>query len=267
MTFDLGSSFATLVATWLGAYGAYRFNLKLAEKQQKDAEKAKLLKLFYDTNTLIKTFSYYYKNTNAEINNLTKSELEACTPITIKYANFKVEEYGFITELSPKLYETLTYVHHDINYVYEQQDILDQFFCQKVKIDVCLIKLEHIKVSTIKLLAKLYVSLININNILAKHYGCKNLIKDEAVNSYIRARKIIERTLKEYQEIISDSETGKDNIDKEALETIRVDYEYINEILNTWIIDFSLKNKQKTILETEINKQVQDKWEDSNNDF
>lgn len=58
---------------------------------------------------------------------MTEAETKSFIPITINNTNFNIEEYGFITKFSPQLYEILTYVHHDINYIYEQQDKLEKF--------------------------------------------------------------------------------------------------------------------------------------------
>jgi len=126
--------------------------------------------------------------------------------------------------------------------------------------------LNHIKVSTLKLLAKLYVSLININRILVKHYECQNLIKEEVANSYIRAKKVIKRDLKENKEILNNSESKK-KMDKEDLKTVRLDSEYINEILDTWVLDFALNKKQKIKLEEEISKEIGKRWEAPENDL
>ncbi len=263
MCIDWSNFISTLAGAFAGAGGAYCFNLKQAEKQQKEIEKAKLLKLFYDINVLIKVFVYHHENIVAEINNLTESEVKSMVPITINDSNFNIDEYGFLTQYSPLLYEILTYVHSDINYICEQQDIISNY---DHPIKLYIEKLEHIEVSTVKLLAKLFVSLININNALVKYYKCENLIKDEVVNGYIRAKKIFDETQKDYLEMLNDPQVNE-KYDVEEIKTIRVDLKYINEILNTWIIDFGLKRKQKALLEIEIKEQVQKKWEVEENDL
>lgn len=45
MCIDWSNFISTLVGAFAGALGAYCFNLKQANKQQKEIEKAKLLKL------------------------------------------------------------------------------------------------------------------------------------------------------------------------------------------------------------------------------
>ncbi len=262
--FDWGNFWTALFASFFGAFTAYKFNIWRENKKQEEEEKAKLLKLFYDINILIKAFVYYHENIAAKINNLTTDELKSITPITIKKLNIKIEEYGFITTFCPKLYEILTYLVQDINYIYEQEKISSEYFT-KTKKEIYLIKLDHIKVSTKKLLAKLFVCLLNLNNALIKHYKLKNLIKDEVINSYIRAKKVLDKTKKAYTNILSTSE--KLNIDKENLKTIKIDLDYINEILDTWVIDFGLNEKQKEIIEKEIADQAKLKWEAPENEI
>ena len=266
MEFDWCNFLSTLVGAGFGAWGAYHFNLKQTEKYQKNIEKAKALKLFYDINILTKVFVYHHENTVAIIHNLTNSDLKSCTPITLEDSNFDIDEYGFLIKTNPKLYEILTYVHHDINYIYEQEDIATEFLCKEVPLETYLIKLNHIKVSTLKLLAKLYVALININKFLNKNYDCNNLIKEEVANSYIRVKKVINRDLKENKEIINDPESKK-KMDEEDLKTIQLDSEYIKEILDTWVLDFELNKKQKIKIDEEISKEVGKRWEAPENDL
>ena len=262
--FDWGNFGTTLFASFFGALAAFGCNILQKNIVRKEEEKAKLLKLFYDINILIKSFVYYHENIAAKINNLTTDELKSVTPITIKNLNIKIEEYGFITTFCPKLYEILTYLVQDINYIYEQEKISSEYFT-KTKKGIYLIKLNHIKVSTKKLLAKLFICLLNLNNALTKHYNLKNLIKDEVINSYIRVKKVLDKTKKAYMNILS---TSKEiNIDKKNLKTIKADLDYINEILDTWVMDFGLNKKQKEIIETEIAEQAKSKWEAPENEI
>ena len=266
---DWNNFLSTLAGAFVGAWSAYRFNLKRTEKQQKDIQKAKLLKLFYDINILNKVFVYHYVNTDAEINNLTESEIKPFIPITINNTNFNIDEYGFITQFSPLLYEILTYVHHDINYICEQQNIALKYLEKKMTANIYYDyskKLNDIKQFSVKLITKLFVSLININNILVKHYKCENLIKDEIVNAYIRANKIIDRTISDYENILNDKESNN-KYDEIDLDTIKEDLEYIKEILDFWVIDFGLNKKQKKIIKTEINEQFHKKWGAKGNDL
>ena len=269
MCIDWSNFISTLAGAFAGAWGAYYFNLRQAGKQEKETEKAKILKLFYDMSILAKFFVYYHENIVAEINNLTESEVKSVVPITIKNTNFDINEYGFITKISPKLYEILTYVHQDINYIYEQQNAIEEYLKKKLNVHVYtdyLNKLENTEVAVVKLLAKLFVSLININNFAVRHYDCKNLIKDEIVNAYIRTKKIIDETIEDYLEILNDRLLER-NYDAETIKTIKTDLEYINEIIDTWVVDFGLKKKQRVILETEIEEQVKNKWEAPENDL
>jgi len=270
MCIDWNNLLSTLTATsigaFIGAWGAYRFNIKQVKDQLKETEKAKMLKLFYDINILAKVFVYHHENTVAMIHNLTNPDLKSYTPITLQDANFNIDEYGFLTKTHPKLYEILTYIRHDINYIYEQDNIITEFLCKEVPLETYLIKLKHIKISALKLLAKLCTGLSNINMLLNKEYECQNLIKEEIANSYIRIKKVIKRDLKEYQKIINNPKTKK-KIDKEDLITIQVDSKYVNEILDTWILDFKLNKKQKIKLEEEISKEIGKRWEAPENDL
>ena len=63
------------------------------------------------------------------------------------------------------------------------------------------------------------------------------------------------------------STSEKLNIDKENLKTIKIDLDYINEILDTWVIDFGLNEKQKEIIEKEIADQAKLKWEAPENEI
>ena len=57
------------------------------------------------------------------------------------------------------------------------------------------------------------------------------------------------------------------NIDKENLKTIKADLDYINEVLDTWVIDFELSKEQKKLIENEIAEQAKSKWEASENEI
>ena len=53
----------------------------------------------------------------------------------------------------------------------------------------------------------------------------------------------------------------------EEVETYKIDLDYINEILDTWVMDFGLNRKQKEIIEKEIVNQVKLKWEAPENEI
>lgn len=264
---NLGNDIITFFAAGFGALSAYFFNLKLSSFQKNTLEESKMLKLLYDLNILLKIFVYHYENTIAEINNITNNKgIIPLTQITIKDINLNVDDYGFTTQFSPKLYEMLTYIKQDINYIYEQQDIIKELFTKNIyKIYLC--KLTYIKAATFKLLAKLYVCLLSVNNALIKHYKYKNLITDEVTNSYIRAKKIIDNCINEGNEISQNYSQGKisknENIE---IETIKADIKYVNEILDTWKLDFNLSNKQKTNLERDLTEQIKKRWNLPEND-
>lgn len=266
MTINLGNGIITFFASGFGALSAYFFNLKLVSFQKKSLEKSKMLKLLYDLNILLKIFVYHYENTVAEINNLTNKEIIPITQITINDINLNVDNYGFTTQFSPKLYEMLTYIKQDINYIYEQRDIAKEFLAKNIyKIYLC--KLTYIKAATFKLLTKLYICLLSVNNALIKHYKYENLITDEVTNSYIRAKKIIDNYINEGNEILQNYSKGKipknENIE---IETIKADIEYVNEILSTWELDFNLSSRQKTTLERDLTEQIKKRWNLPEND-
>ena len=262
--FDWGDFWTALFASFFGALAAFGCNIWQENIRQNREEKAKLLKLFYDTSILIKAFVYYHEHIAAKINNMTTDKLKSISTITIKNLNIMIEGYGFITKFSPKLYEILTYLAQDINYIYKQEEISSEYFIKATK-EVCLIKLEHIKVSTKKLVAKLFTCLISTNNALIRYYKLNNLIKDEVANSYIQAKKVLDKTKNAYANILSTSKES--NIEKENLKTIKIDLDYINEILDTWVMDFGLNKKQKEIIEKEIADQAKLKWEAPENEI
>ena len=53
----------------------------------------------------------------------------------------------------------------------------------------------------------------------------------------------------------------------EEVETYKIDLDYINEVLDTWVMNFGLNEKQKEIIETEIAEQAKSKWEAPENEI
>ena len=222
MNFDIGSFLTTLAGAFVGALGAYFFNLKHCKDNEKRQEKAKLLKLLYDLNILIKIYVYFHKNIEALINNVKSKKIKYLTPLSIEDCNIDIKDYGFITTIYPRFYEILTYINHDINYLYKESELcLDNFEIINEKDYIN--NLNNLKRFTRKLLAKLYISLLNANEILIKNYGCDNLVKDEVINSCVRVKKVLDKVLSSYEKILQKS--NKNN--KVEFEIIEGDYEYL----------------------------------------
>ena len=122
-----------------------------------------------------------------------------------------------------------------------------------------------------KTLAKIFVALQNINLYLSRYYKSKNLIKNEACNSYIRMKKILDEYKKQYQNIVNSKNPcdmfTERPLGDEEVETYKIDLDYINEILDTWVIDFGFNEKQKEMIKTEIADQAKLKWEASENEI
>ena len=263
-----GNFLITLSGTLVGALLAFGCNIWHENIRQSKEEKAKLLKLFYDTNIIAKTLCYYYKNITSRIIELTDNVIQYQTPILLDAVDIDMNDYGFIAQKAPKLYEVLTYMQNDIllllnyNDNFEQLKTNDQY--------AILNKLLFINAHIPKALAKIFVALQNINFYLSRYYKSKNLIKNEVCNSYIRMKKILDEYKKQYQNIVNsknpcDIFTERPLGDDEVA-TYKIDLDYINEVLDTWVIDFGLNKKQKEI-ETEIATQAKAKWEAPENEI
>lgn len=269
MNLDWNNFFTSLFGAGFGALSAFGFNIWQENIARRKEEKAKLLKLFYDTNIIAKTFCYYYKNIQSSINGITKEITPFQTPILLDAVDIDINGYGFIAQKAPKLYEALTYMQNDILLLLNYNDNFEQLETNDQ--DEILNYLLFINVHIPKAIAKIFVALQNINFYLNRYYKSENLIKNEACNSYIRLKKILNEYKKQYQIIVSAKNPRNTYteipLDKEEAKTFKIDLEYINEILNTWIMDFGLNEKQKEIIEKEIADQAKLKWEAPENDL
>lgn len=273
MNIAWGNLFTTLCGALAGALtgslAAFGLNIWRENKKQKEEEKGKLLKLFYDVSIIAKTFCYYYKNIQSSINGITKGTTPFQTPLLLDDVDIDMNDYGFITNKAPKLYEILTLMQNDIlllldyNVNFEQLETNNQ--------DEILDWLIYINTHIPKTLAKIFVVLQNINLYLSRYYKSENLIKNEACNSYIRMKKILDEYKKQYQNIVNSKNPcdmfTERPLGNEEVETYKIDLNYINEVLDTWVMDFGLNRKQKEIIETKIAEQEKAKWEAPENEI
>lgn len=262
-------AWGNLFTTFFGALAAFGLNIWRENIKQNAEEKGKLLKLFYDVSIIAKTFCYYYKNIQSSINGITKGTTPFQTPILLDAVDIDMNDYGFIAQKASKLYEILTLMQNDIlllldyNVNFEQLETNNQ--------DEILDWLIYINTHIPKTLAKIFVVLQNINLYLSRYYKSENLIKNEACNSYIRMKKILDEYKKQYQNIVNSKNPcdmfTERPLGDEEVETYKIDLDYINEVLDTWVMNFGLNEKQKEIIETEIAKQAKSKWEAPENEI
>lgn len=269
MNLDWNNFFTSLFGAGFGALSAFGFNIWQENIARKEEEKAKLLKLFYDTNIIAKTLCYYYKNITSRIIELTDNVIQYQTPILLDDVDIDMNDYGFITNKAPKLYEILTLMQNDILLLLDYNDNFEQLETNNQ--DEILGWLIYINTHIPKTLAKIFVALQNINLYLSRYYKSENLIKNEACNSYIRMKKILDEYKKQYQNIVNsknpcDMFTERPLGDDEVA-TYKIDLDYINKVLDTWVMDFGLNEKQKEIIEKEIADQTKAKWEAPENDL
>lgn len=269
MNLDWNNFFTSLFGAGFGALSAFGFNIWQENIARRKEEKAKLLKLFYDTNIIAKTFCYYYKNIQSSINGITKEITPFQTPILLDAVDIDINGYGFIAQKAPRLYEALTYMQNDVLLLLNYNDNFEQLETNDQ--DEILNYLLFINMHIPKVIAKIFVALQNINLYLNRYYKSKNLIKNEACNSYIRLKKILNEYKKQYQNLVSAENPceifTKRPLGNEEVETYKIDLNYINEVLDTWVMDFGLNRKQKEIIETEIVEQEKAKWEAPENDL
>ena len=267
--FDCGDFWTTLFGAGFGALAAFGLNIWRENKKQEEEEKAKLLKLFYDVNIIAKTFCYYYKNIQSSINGITKEITPFQTPILLGDVDNDINDYGFLTKKAPKLYEILTLMQNDILLLLNYNDNFEQLETNNQ--DEILNWLLFINAHIPKTVAKIFVALQNINLYLNRYYKTENLIKNEVCNSYIRIKKILNEYKKQYQKIVNSKNPcdifTERPLGNEEVETYKIDLNYINEVLDTWVMDFGLNRKQKEIIETEIVEQEKAKWEAPENDL
>lgn len=267
--FDWGNFWTALFASFFGALAAFGCNILQENITRKEEEKAKLLKLFYDVSIIAKTFCYYYKNIQSSINGITKGTTPFQTPILLGSIDSDINEYGFITKKEPKLYEILTLMQNDILLLLKYNDNFEQLETNNQ--DETLDWLRFINAHIPKTVAKIFVVLQNINLYLSRYYKSENLIKNEACNSYIRMKKILDEYKKQYQNIVNSKNPcdmfTERPLGDEEVETYKIDLDYINEVLDTWVMDFGLNKKQKEIIEKEIADQAKLKWEAPENEI
>ena len=267
--FDWGNLWTTLFASFVGALAAFGLNIWRENIKQNAEEKGKLLKLFYDVSIIAKTFCYYYKNIQSSINGITKGTTPFQTPILLDAVDIDMNDYGFIAQKASKLYEILTLMQNDILLLLKYNDNFEQLETNNQ--DETLDWLRFINAHIPKTVAKIFVALQNINLYLNKYYKSENLIKNEACNSYIRMKKILDEYKKQYQNIVSAENPceifTKRPLGNEEVATYKIDLDYINEILDTWIMNFGLHKKQKEIIKTEIADQAKLKWEAPENEI
>ncbi len=267
--FDWGNLVTALFASFFGALAAFGLNIWRENKKQNEEEKGKLLKLFYDVSIIAKTFCYYYKNIQSSIDGITKGITPFQTPILLDAVDIDINDYGFIAKKAPKLYEVLTLMQNDILLLLDYNDKFEQLETNNQ--DEILDWLLSINTHIPKTLAKIFVALQNINLYLNRYCKSENLIKNEACNSYIRMKKILDEYKKQYQNIVNSKNPcdmfTERPLGDEEVETYKIDLDYINEILDTWVIDFGFNEKQKEMIKTEIADQAKLKWEASENEI
>lgn len=273
MNIAWGNLFTTLcgalVGALTGALAAFGLNIWRENIKQNAEEKGKLLKLFYDVSIIAKTFCYYYKNITSRIIEITDNVIQYQTPILLDAVDIDMNDYGFIAQKAPKLYEILTLMQNDILLLLSYNDNFEQL--ETNNLDEILGWLRFINTHIPKTLAKIFVVLQNINLYLSRYYKSENLIQNEACNSYIRMKKILDEYKKQYQNIVN-SKNPRDMFTErplgdEEVETYKIDLDYINEVLDTWVMDFGLNEKQKEIIEKEIADQAKLKWEAPENEI
>ena len=157
----LSNTSSTLIGAFFGAWGAYLFNIRQDNNNQKEQEKALMIKLLYDINIYAKTLCYYYGNISSILESFLHKSDPFITPIQINSIAINLEKYGFITVNSPKLYEILTYAFEDIKSIIDDQNHYIYMDENGANNNQLIEQLEEMKRMTIKGLAKMYVCLFN----------------------------------------------------------------------------------------------------------
>lgn len=228
----LGAGFGSLTAYKLSTY---KENVKLRLE-----ERAHLIKLLYDLNISAKTVCCYYNNVLSEIKSISKNTSGYEIPISLSTAQLNLDNYGFIAKISSKLYEMLTYVKEDIDYIINDNEILIREINYPSKDYRS--QLYNILTTIPKLTVKLYVSLLNVNSFLVKYYKTEDLLKDHVLSAVRRINKIMYITKIYYARIVSDKKFKSQYLDKDIVNSYRkllkAELNYLNEILDTWILDF-----------------------------
>ncbi len=269
MNFDWSNFFSTLVGAFAGAWGAYCFNLRQADKQQKETEKAQLVQLFYDLNILSKYIYRYGSNAVQLVENIYNGSTPYNTPLSMDPETIDIEKLGFITLKSNKMYEILAHTRMEIVTIFEQGIVYNEAVIRKKKDTI--MQLVSICILFPKLIAMIYVSLFNINSMLMKYYKSDNLIKDNVINSMAEMLSIIESAKKQYNQIINSKKiicmyTGKPYT-QEQKDGEKEDLEYIEYVLREWVLDFGLSKKDKLKIENDIKNKLAENVEVAENDL
>lgn len=268
MFFDLGNFFTTLSGAFVGAFGAYLFNLKQAKNNKAELEKAQLTQLFYDLYILTKYLCRYVSNVQNLAENICKGTIPYNTPLSMDPETIVIEKLGFITAKSNKMYEILSYTRMELVAIFEQGIIYNEAVIRKKKDSI--MQLVAICILAPKLLAMIYVSLFNINSMLLKHYKSENLIKDNILNGLAEMLELIDNVKKQYIEIENSNDmiclyTGEPYT-QEQKDGNKEDLEYIDYVLNDWVLDFGLSKKEKQKFEKDIRNKLAENIK-VNNDF
>ena len=266
MTFDWGNFFSTLAGAFAGAYGAYFFNLKQAESQQKDTEKSQLVQLFYDLNILSKYLHRYGSNAMQLVENIYNGSTPHNTPLYMDPETIDIDKLGFITLKSNKLYEILSHTRMEAAIIFEQGVVYNEAVIRKKKDTI--LQLAAICILFPKLIAMIYVSLFNINSMLMKFYKSDNLIKENVLNSMAEMLKILDDTKKQFNEVINSKDlicmyTGEP-YSQEQKDNMKENLEYIKYVLDEWILDFGLSKKNIQEIKEDITKKLLENKEAKN---
>lgn len=232
--------FMPLLGAGFGSWTAYKLSSHKENTKLHSEERALLIKLLYDLNISAKTVCCYYNNILSEIKGISKKTSGYEIPISLTTAQLNLDNYGFIAKISPKLYEILTYVKEDIDYIINDNEILTReidYLSKDYRY-----QLYNILTFLPKVTAKIYVSLLNVNMFLIKYYKADDLLKDHVLNAIRRINKVMHVTNIYYTRIISDKKFKSKYLDKNVLKkykkVIKADLHYLNEIQNTWVLDF-----------------------------
>lgn len=267
-SFEWSNFFSTLAGAGFGAWGAYLFNLKQEDNRQKQIEKAKLVTLFYDMNIFAKYLYIYGSNTIKLANSICEGDIPYNTPLSIDIDNIKLDKLDFIANKNCQMYEILYHTFVDIVDIKEQGYIYNEAVIRKK--EDSLMQLIAINKLFPRIMAKIYACMFNINSLLIKDYNSENLIKDNIINSMAELLGFIDNVKKQYIEIIKDDSyfckyTNKP-FSTEQKELIKEDINYLDYILNTWIIDFKINKKKRQKIQADI-QVVLDKNREVENDL
>jgi len=257
-SFDWNNLFSTLIGAGVGALGAYCFNLKQAEKLQKEEEKAKLMQLFYDINILSKFMYSFCTNTINLIEEICRASTPYDTPLQMDPETIDINKLGFITQKSNRMYEILVHTRLEVITIYERGIIYNESIMRGKKDS-----LKHLILISIlypKIMAMLFVNLYNINALLMKYYNVENLIKDNILNTMGEILYIIDKGKKQCEDLKIDKEyicmyTGEP-FSEEQIEQLSKNMQDVEYILKEWLLDFGLSKKNKLEIKNAIEEKL-----------